>query len=90
MSCLALAVAVILTTEPHDEHHLGCDFVITEEIQEVGKRENVHGSAKQHQHLLRQRASLRNPARLAKPVALIKPHYPWPYLNHLAMPHLGT
>lgn len=26
--------------------------MITEEIQEVGKRENVHSSAKQYKHLL--------------------------------------
>lgn len=41
-----------LTTKPHDEHHLRCDFMISEEIQEVGKRENVHRSAKQDKHLL--------------------------------------
>ena len=41
-----------LTTKPHDEHHLRGDFMITEEIQEVGERENVHRSAEQHKHLL--------------------------------------
>lgn len=39
-----------LTTKPHDEHHLRCDFMITEEIQEVGKRENVHRSGKQYKY----------------------------------------
>lgn len=40
-----------LTTEPHDEHHLGGDFVISEEVQQVGQREDVDSSAEQHQHL---------------------------------------
>lgn len=43
--------SVGLTTKPHDEHHLRRDFMITEEIQEVGKRENVHRSAKQYKYL---------------------------------------
>lgn len=42
-----------LTTEPHDEHHLRSDFMVTEEIQEVGEGENVHRSTKQHKHLRR-------------------------------------
>lgn len=40
-----------LTTEPHDEHHLGGDFVISEEVQQVGQREDVDGSAEQDQDL---------------------------------------
>jgi hypothetical protein len=48
-----------LTTEPHDERHLGRDPVVAEEIQQVGEREDVDRSAEQHEHLLTTRSRLR-------------------------------
>lgn len=42
-----------LTTEPHDKHHFGCDFVISEKVQQERKRKDIHSSTKKNQDLKR-------------------------------------
>lgn len=40
-----------LTTEPHYEHHLRGDLVVSEKVQQERQREDVHCSAKKNQDL---------------------------------------
>ena len=42
----------VLTTEPHDELHLGRDLVLAEVVCEERQRVDVSSSASQHQHLI--------------------------------------
>lgn len=40
-----------LTTEPHDEHHFGGDFMISEEVEQKGEREDIHSPTDKNQNL---------------------------------------
>ena len=53
----------VLTTEPHDKHHLGRDLVVSEEVEHEGERKDVHCPAQQHQDLHRVKDSVRHTGR---------------------------
>lgn len=44
----------LLTTKPHDEHHFGCDLVVSKKVQQEWQREDVDRSAQENQDLPRQ------------------------------------
>lgn len=48
-----------LTTKPHDKHHFGGDFMITEKVEQVGKWKNIHCSTKQNKYLKNKNQSKR-------------------------------
>lgn len=41
----------LLTTEPHDEHHFGCDFMISEEVKQKREGEDIHSPTHKNQNL---------------------------------------
>lgn len=47
----------LLTTEPHDEHHFGGDFMISEEVEHEGEGEDIHSPTNKNKNLWQENTS---------------------------------